>query len=123
MSQHSLTKNLTVRISEADDQALTQYAAKMGETNRTKIVRKWICERAGLGPYLIGQELDVFREALREVRSVGINLNQLQHAVNSGKVRFPLPEDLQLLQTVLKETQDLRQELQAIIVRSRNRPE
>jgi hypothetical protein len=120
MPKNCLTKNLTVRISDADDRALAQMAAQAGETNRTRIVRKLICEAAGSGPYLLESGLQSFREAVREVRSVGINLNQLVHAINGGKVRLAFPEDVDLVRKISGAVDRLRQDINEIILRSRN---
>ena len=116
-----LDKTLCVRLSEADDQALAQWAAKLGEPNRTIIVRRLICELAGSGPYFLGNDLNALREAVRELRSVGVNLNQLMRAINSGKVKLPTKEDIEIVSKVLAATEALRQELNAIILHSRNR--
>lgn len=121
MPKECLTKNLTVRISEADDRALAQMAAEAGETNRTRIVRKLISEAAGSGPYLLESGLQSFREAVREVRSVGINLNQFVHAINGGKVRLASPEDMNLIRAVSTAVDLMRHDINQIILRSRNR--
>ena len=101
MTSRRLTKNLCVRISEADDEALLQCAARLGETNRTKIVRKLICELGGPGPYLLGEDLNALRETVREVRAVGVNLNQLMRSINAGQVSLPTTEDVQLIHKLL----------------------
>jgi len=116
-----LGKTLCVRLSEADDQALAQWAARLGEPNRTIIVRQLICELAGSGPYLLGNDLNALREAVRELRSVGVNLNQLMRAINSGQVTLPTAENIELVSMVLAATEALRQELNAIILHSRNK--
>jgi hypothetical protein len=67
-------------------------------------------------------DLDVFREALRQVRAVGVNLNQLTHAVNAGKTHWSSPGDSETVQATLKAVDSLRHELTSIITRSRNRP-
>ena len=121
MPNQALTKILTVRISEADDRALEQLAAQAGETNRTRLVRKLICEAAGSGPYLLDGGLQSFREAVREVRSVGINLNQFVHAIHGGKVQLAQAHDLELIRDVAGTVEALRREINEIIIRSRNR--
>jgi nitrogen fixation protein FixH len=121
MSKFSLTKNLTVRISDADDRALAQLAAQAGETNRTRIVRKLICDAAGSGPYLLESGLQSFRDAVREVRATGVNLNQLVRAVNAGQLRLTSPDDIKLVQAVSGAVEVLRHEINAIILHSRNR--
>ena len=116
-----LTKNLCVRISEADDLALAHYAQRMGQTKRTKVVRQLIAEASGTGPYLLGNDLNALRESVREVRAVGINLNQLMRAINSGQVTLPTTSDLDCLLQLSRSVEAVRKELNAMILRSRNR--
>jgi hypothetical protein len=120
-TSRSLTKNLCLRISEADDEALLQCATKLGETHRTKIVRKLICELSGRGPYLLGDDLNALRETVREVRAVGVNLNQLMRAINAGQVSLPTAEEVQMVHQLLALVESVRREVNRIILRSRNR--
>jgi len=121
MTSRSLTKNLCVRISKADDDALLQCAVKLGETNRTKIVRKLICELSGPGPYLLGNDLNALRETVREVRAVGVNLNQLMRSINAGQVSLPTAENVEMVHKLLALVDAVRREVNMIILRSRNR--
>lgn len=120
MERKGLIRKLSVRITEADHAALSRMAQQFG-TKPCRLMRKIICESAGMGPYLLDGELDIFREALRQVRAVGVNLNQLTRAVNAGKTNWS-SEDSQTVQATARAIDSLRQELTTIITRSRHRP-
>ena len=116
-----LTKNLCVRITDYDDQALAELTVRLGEKKRTQVVRKLIRERVGLGPYLMPAELAVVKESVRVVNALGINLNQIARAVNSGQIRAASPEMVGTLGEIRKIINGLKAEWHALILRANNR--
>ena len=115
------SKKISVRIPAADYQSLCQFASLHARSQRSQVIRKFIHEGLGLGPYLLGNDLDSFRAVGREVWSVGVNLNQLVRAINAGKVTSLTLEQVQTILTTVKVIEAMKQEQTAIILRSRNR--
>ena len=108
-------------MSEDDYRALLRWAAQFEIKRPSTIVRKLICEHSGEVPYLVGNDANAFREAVRQLRGVGINLNQLVRAINSGQVRLPSNADMDTVRQALSATDALRKELNAILERSQGR--
>ena len=121
MSGESGSKKISARIPAADHLALCRFAYQHAHGARSQVIRKFIHEGLGLGPYLIGNDLDSFRAAAREVWSVGINLNQLVRAINTGKVSLVSTQEAKVILATLNAIEALKQEQTLIILRSRNR--
>lgn len=115
------SKKISVRIPVADHLALLQFASQYAKSQCSQVLRKFIHEGLGRGPYLHGNDLDSFRTAAREVWSVGINLNQLVRAINVGKVKIISEEHGRAIINTQHAIEAIKREQTAIILRSRNR--
>ena len=115
------SRKISVRIPAADYSSLCQFAAQHAKNQCSLVVRKFIHEGLGRGPYLIGNDLDSFRSAAREVWSVGTNFNQLMRAINGGKVSGLSDEHIQIILAAINAIEAMKQEQLTIILRSRNR--
>jgi hypothetical protein len=115
-----LNKIFCLRRYEHENQVLVYLAGTLGEKTRSRVVRKLICDALGLGPDLLKDDLNSFREASRQVAAVGRNINQIARAVNSGQAQG-LVLDSQFLQGVAGQIKAQEKELYVIIHRSRNR--
>jgi len=120
MNEKPLDRNLRIRLSEEEDQAIVFLARSFGEENRSRIIRKMIREAIGQGPDLLKDDLKGFREAVRELAAVGRNINQIARALNAGRVPNA-PWDAKLLQDVEDRITRLKRELADIVMRTRNR--
>jgi len=74
-----------VRLTQDEDQKFNEYSNKVGVT-RSKIQRKIIRELINNELDLVPEEIEVFRDAAKNVAAIGRNFNQLIRAINSGKV-------------------------------------
>ena len=121
MSPKQASIKISVRVPAADHLALCQFASQHARNHYSEVVRKFIHEGLGRGPYLIGNDLDSFRAAAREVWSVGTNFNQLMRAINAGKVSGLSLEQIQRIMAAVNAIEAMKQEQLTIILRSRHR--
>jgi hypothetical protein len=120
MAHKILNKIFSMRLNDQEDQALVRLAGTLGAKTRSRVVRKLIRDALGLGPDLLKDDLNSFREAARHVSAVGRNINQIARAINSGQIEG-LALDPQLFQLVVGHIKALENELRTLILRSRNR--
>ena len=77
------SRRRTVRLHPAEDGAVMQLAATLGQTP-SQLIRRLIREAINGGPdYFKGELLDL-RRMQRELAAIGRNLNQLSRAANRG---------------------------------------
>jgi hypothetical protein len=107
-----------VRLNRGEQNALLFLQARLGLRTRSRVLRKMIREAVGEGPDLLPNDLNVMREAIRQVAALGRNINQLTRAANAGD---RVTVDPVLLRAAVHEIMALRKELVAVIMRSRNR--
>lgn len=120
MKKDPHNKNLRIRLTEEEDRAIVVLARFLGEGTRSRIIRKMIREAIGQGPDLLKDDLNSFREAVRQLAAVGRNINQIAHALNAGRAPdFPL--DSRLLRDVEDRVTTLKRELVGIVMRTRHR--
>lgn len=115
-----LNRNLRIRLNEDEDKSLETLAKSSGAMTRSRIIRQLIREAIGQGPDLLENDLESFREAVRQLGSLGRNINQIARALNSG-----CPSSSILDQTPLKAVQQqiasVQKEVLDLVQRSRNR--
>jgi len=115
-----LNRNLRIRLNEDEDKALVDLVLTWGERTRSGVVRKMIREAIGQGPDLSKDNLDSFREGVRQLAAVGRNINQIARAINSGHADN-CHWDSGLLVAVTQQIRSLENEVAAIVMRCRNR--
>jgi len=120
MSGASLNRNLRIRLTSEEDQAIVQLAQSHGLDNRSRFIRKLIREAIGQGPDLLQPEMEAFREAVRQLSSVGRNINQIAHALNAGMPPQAVM-DWSILLEVQRQLTEVQKMVVRVIARSRNR--
>lgn len=120
MTKKPLTRNLRIRLNEDEDRAFVQLAQTVGEKTRSRLIRKMIREAIGQGPDLFHEDLASFRDAVRQLGALGRNLNQIAHALNAGSLNGVALES-NLLRAVEHQVTTLKNELKAIVLRTRHR--
>jgi hypothetical protein len=115
-----LNRNLRIRLNEDEDKALADLALILGEWTRSGVVRKMIREAIGQGPDLSKDNLESFREGVRQLGAVGRNINQIAHAIHAGKAG-DCPWDSGLLNAIAQQVLALGNKLADIVMRCRNR--
>ena len=108
------------RITEEENQELIFLARSFGLENRSRILRKMIREAMGQGPDLLRDDLNAFREAVRQLAALGRNINQIAHAINSGKAIFS-SLDSQQLGYIGPQVESVRKEISSVVIRTWNR--
>jgi hypothetical protein len=107
-----------VRLNRGEQNALLLLQNRLGVRTRSRVLRKMIREAVGEGPELLSNDLNVMREAVRQIGALGRNINQLTRAANAGDRVIVDPV---LLRAATHEITELRKELTAVIMRSRYR--
>ncbi|MCF6110330.1 MobC family plasmid mobilization relaxosome protein [Mesorhizobium muleiense] len=80
----------------ADEYAAIEKAAKAADMTVSGFFRSLIIEGAGARPFLTEEERLVMALLLEDMRAIGVNLNQVARAVNSGKGVHPSDVDINL---------------------------
>ena len=75
------------RLTEADAEAFRSFCAEQG-LSVTEALRRMVKAAAGFGPTFTGEGRTEVVELTRQLRAVGINLNQAVHHMNAGHA-FP----------------------------------
>lgn len=105
-------KTIVVRVSDAERKALEDFSKVLfGSPNKSRLLRKIFREYLALGRDLIPQELELFRDTVRQLSGVARNLNQITQKLHAlGVKEYPLTQQLlQQIQTSIEKTNtDLR---------------
>ncbi|TIU20596.1 MAG: MobC family plasmid mobilization relaxosome protein, partial [Mesorhizobium sp.] len=80
----------------ADEYAAIERAAKAADMTVSGFFRSLIIEGAGARPFLTEEERLVMALLLEDMRAIGVNLNQVARALNSGKGVHPSDVDINL---------------------------
>jgi hypothetical protein len=120
MTKTAMHKILCIRLGDQADQALLHLMKTLGTKTRSRVVRKMIMEAAGLGPDLLNDNLDSFREGVRQLAALGNNINQIARAINSGQAPG-CPWDSELMNAVIRRLRDHQKVVADIATRSKNR--
>jgi hypothetical protein len=120
MPKVAMHKIFSLRLGDDIDLLLLQLTKTLGTKTRGRMIRKMIIEAAGLGPDLLNDDLDSFREGVRQLSALGRNINQIARAVNSGHAQG-CPWDPDLMNAVLQKVADHQKVVADIVMRSRNR--
>jgi len=115
-----LNRNLRIRLNQDEDKALVKLSIILGERTRSGVVRKMIREAIGQGPDLIKDNLEIFREGVRQLAAVGRNINQIARAISSGKAAT-CQWDSGLLMAISKQVMALANEVATLVARCRHR--
>jgi hypothetical protein len=78
-------KTVRARVSERDQDALSDFAASLG-LSESEAMRRLIGAAVGDGPVLGEADRAEFSQIAEEFRAIGININQAVRAMNTGRV-------------------------------------
>jgi len=120
MAKSAMHKIFSLRLGDDVDQLLLQLTKTFKTKTRGRMIRKIIIEAAGQGPVLLDDNLDSFREGVRQLAALGRNVNQIARAINSGQAQG-CPWDSNLMNAVLRHVADHQRVVADIVMRSRNR--
>lgn len=91
MSETSIAKrrpnrerSVRVRLSEAEFTALMTFAEEAALPT-SEVLRRLAREAGGFGPTFEGEAAQRIKSAVVQLRKVGVNLNQIARALNSGR--------------------------------------
>ena len=76
---------MRVRLSEAEFAALTKFAEE-ATLPTSEVLRRLAREAGGFGPTFEGEVAQRLKATVVQLRKVGVNLNQIARALNSGRV-------------------------------------
>ncbi|MBD9524254.1 plasmid mobilization relaxosome protein MobC [Ensifer sp. ENS02] len=88
-------RTLHVRVTDDEHAAIEKAAADAGMTV-SSFFRSLNLEGAGVRPILTGEDRLVMAALLEDMRMIGINLNQVARALNSGRGVHPSELDINL---------------------------
>ncbi|MDX0852871.1 plasmid mobilization relaxosome protein MobC [Sinorhizobium medicae] len=88
-------RTLHVRIT-GDEHAAIEKAAEDADMTVSSFFRSLLLEGAGVRPMLTGDNRLVMAALLEDMRMIGINLNQVARALNSGRSVHPSELDINL---------------------------
>ncbi|MER8530714.1 MobC family plasmid mobilization relaxosome protein [Mesorhizobium sp. M1272] len=80
----------------ADEYAAIEKATKAADMTVSGFFRSLIIEGAGARPFLTEEDRHVMALLLEDMRAIGVNLNQVARALNSGKGVHPSEVDINL---------------------------
>ncbi|MER9776687.1 MobC family plasmid mobilization relaxosome protein [Mesorhizobium sp. M0220] len=80
----------------ADEYAAIEKAAGAADMTVSGFFRSLIIEGAGAQPFLTEEDRLVMALLLEDMRAIGVNLNQVARALNSGKGVHPSDVDINL---------------------------
>ncbi|MGO4569336.1 plasmid mobilization relaxosome protein MobC [Rhizobium sp. 2YAF20] len=78
------TRSVRVRLSEAEFAALTTFAEE-ALLPTSEVLRRLAREAGGFGPTFEGEAAQRLKSTVVQLRKVGVNLNQIARALNSGR--------------------------------------
>lgn len=87
-SQERKIRNLPVRLDEAEHAAINAAAEQAGMTV-SAFFRSLALEGAGVRPFYTSEDKAVLSLLLENMRKIGVNLNQVARAINSGRAVHP----------------------------------
>lgn len=113
----SKTKSRTIhaRVTEEQLEAISA-AAKAADLTVSAFFSSLLLEGAGVVPFLTDDDRVVLRVLHEDMRKVGVNLNQVARALNSGRAVYP-DEVFEALHGVLQVTDAMRSELRNLTSR------
>lgn len=88
-------RTLHVRVT-GDEHASIEKAAEDADMTVSSFFRSLLLEGAGVRPMLTGDDRLVMAALLEDMRMIGINLNQVARALNSGRGVHPSELDINL---------------------------
>lgn len=88
-------RTVHVRVT-ADEHAAIEKAAEDADMTVSSFFRSLLLEGAGVRPMLTGDDRLVMAALLEDMRMIGINLNQVARALNSGRGVHPSELDINL---------------------------
>jgi phage FluMu protein gp41 len=78
------TKSVRIRLTDKEwDDAELASLRLLGTHNKSRLIRKLLRDYLNMGPDLTDREIQDFREAVRQLTGVAINLNQITMKINS----------------------------------------
>lgn len=77
-------RSVRVRLSEAEFVALTTFAEEAA-LSTSEVLRRLAREAGGFGPTFEGEVAQRLKSTVVQLRKVGVNLNQIARALNSGR--------------------------------------
>ncbi|WP_416409811.1 plasmid mobilization protein [Agrobacterium rosae] len=104
MSENSLVTSATkarkdrlvnVRVTDAEREKIEE-AAKAADMSVSAFFRSLLLEGAGVRPILTRDDRLIMAALLEDMRKIGVNLNQVARALNSGKAVHPSELDINL---------------------------
>lgn len=104
MSENSLVTSATkarkdrlvnVRLTDAEHGKIEE-AAKAADMSVSAFFRSLLLEGAGVRPILTRDDRLIMAALLEDMRKIGVNLNQVARALNSGKAVHPSELDINL---------------------------
>lgn len=75
---------LHTRLSRDESAAFRSFCEENGLTS-SEALRRLVRAAAGFGPTYDGEVRDIIREYARQLRAIGVNLNQIARIMNSGR--------------------------------------
>lgn len=88
-------RTVHVRVT-GDEHAAIEKAAEDADMTVSSFFRSLLLEGAGVRPMLTGDDRLVMAALLEDMRMIGINLNQVARALNSGRGVHPSELDINL---------------------------
>lgn len=104
MSENSLVTSATkarkdrlvnVRVTDTEHEKIEE-AAKAADMSVSAFFRSLLLEGAGVRPILTRDDRVIMAALLEDMRKIGVNLNQVARALNSGKAVHPSELDINL---------------------------
>ncbi|MBA8904127.1 plasmid mobilization relaxosome protein MobC [Phyllobacterium sp. P30BS-XVII] len=78
------TKSVRIRLSEDELANLAAFSREHGLTI-SEVLRRLAREAAGFGPTYDAETRDAIREYARQLKAIGVNINQIAYILNSGR--------------------------------------
>lgn len=86
---------VNVRLTDAEHGKIEE-AAKVADMSVSAFFRSLLLEGAGVRPILTRDDRLIMAALLEDMRKIGVNLNQVARALNSGKAVHPSELDINL---------------------------
>ena len=80
------TKPLIIRITEEETFLVEEASIRLfGRLNKSRLIRKLLRDYIGMGPDLIDEEMQAFREVVKQLTGIARNLNQITARINHNE--------------------------------------
>ena len=80
------TKPLIIRITEEETFLVEEVSIRLfGRLNKSRLIRKLLRDYIGMGPDLIDEEMQAFREVVKQLTGIARNLNQITARINHNE--------------------------------------